>query len=836
MRKWHTALAATLVIVGLTTQIAHAHPADMYFQSLAVHLAPDGVRVDWTIAPGPLLAGAAWNEADQNQDRIISEAEMRAWAEQRVPDFSATLDGATALAWRLVSVEWPASFDTFIVGDESIRLHLAGDWALAISDGANVHHLDLHNQYQEPFSTNWFALHGVEGLGFETPTQQNGQLAFDFAISGVEGEMFKAYWDSGTPSIVATAGAPAEATPQSPQGRRASEILAQLVRVPKPSPLFYLTATVTAILLGALHALMPGHGKAIVAAYLVGSRGTLGQAVGLGSIVTLTHTGSVLALGLIALTASRYILPTTLFPVLEVASGLLIVGLGGGLLYQRWRYWRAYRRQRSEAAAREPVYERDEATGRTRIIINQPVLEPGPPHEHKFLPRPGDRVTWRSLLAMGVSGGLVPCPDAIAILLIAVTVNRILLGLSLIVAFSMGLAVVLIAIGIVTVQSRRLLVRQQALRRLEPAMPLVSAALVLVMGLGLTFSAVRRTGLLSFKTQPPLPAAQFRLNEAHVLYLDIDESGHSQLFTVPVAGGEPLTLTHEPLDVMGYSLSPDGSTIAYTVAREQRGTEIALIGVDGDDWRQALSCPGLICNRAVWSPDGQRLVYERLCFTGKNAFATPSLWWLAPASGETRPLFQDERLPGSDLRWSADGRWVSYVSLSSTGAALQIYDSESGHSQALPVRVSQPAVWSPKSSVALMIGNKPWEEKYRSCLLRFDPESGELADLSEPASAENHTAAWSPDGAWIAVVRRELTGPGDELGVQIWVMRADGSEARPLTDTPDLFPGTPVWSPDGNTLLFERHSLEARGIWVMDIKTGEMRRIVGSGHWPVWLP
>jgi ABC-type nickel/cobalt efflux system permease component RcnA/Tol biopolymer transport system component len=827
------ALAATVVMAGLTARIAHAHPADMYFQSLALHLAPDGVRVAWTISPGPLLASAVWSKADRDQDHVIGEEEARAWVEGRVPDLSATLDGAAGLAWRLVSVEWPTSFDTFIVGDESIRLHLVGDWPPGLSDGASVHHLDLHNQYQEPFSTNWFALHGVEGVRFETPTQQNGQLAFDFAISGDGGETFKAAWDSGTPSLAVAGDSPAESASQPLPDRRTSEILTRLIRAPEPSPLFYLTATVTAILLGALHALTPGHGKAIVAAYLVGSRGTLAQAVGLGSIVTLTHTGSVLALGLIALTASQYVLPTTLFPVLEMASGLLIVGLGGGLLYRRWRYWRAYRRLLSEAAARQPVYERDEATGRTRIVINQPIIEPGPPHEHKFLPRPGDRVTWRSLLAMGVSGGLVPCPDAIAILLIAVTINRVLLGLSLIVAFSVGLAVVLIAIGIMMVQGRRLLVRRRALRRLEPAMPFISAVLVLGLGLGLTFGAARRIGLLAFEASPA-PGARFRLDEARILYLDADEMGHSQLSIVPIAGGEPLTLTQEPLGVMGYSLSPDGSTVAYTAAQEERGTEIALIGADGSDRRQALSCPGLICDRAAWSPDGQRLVYERLYFAGKSGFAAPSLWWLALESGETGPLFQDERLPGSDLRWSADGRWISYVSLGSAGAALQIYDSESGHSQAVPARVSQPAIWSPTSSVALMIGDRLWEEGYRSYLLRFDPQSGELTDLSEPASVEDLAAAWSPDGAWIAIVRRELPGAG--LGAQIWVMRPDGSEARPLTDTADLAPGTPVWSPDGNTLLFERYSLEARGIWVMDVETGEMWRIVGSGHRPVWLP
>ncbi|MBL8103574.1 MAG: hypothetical protein JNM02_13655, partial [Anaerolineales bacterium] len=124
----------------------------------------------------------------------------------------------------------------------------------------------------------------------------------------------------------------AERTPQ--------EILLDLVRRKEFSLSFYLFALVIALALGALHALTPGHGKTVVAAYLVGSRGTTLHAVALGTIVTLTHTGSVFLLGIITLAASQYILPTTIIPLLEILSGLLIVGLGFYLLWQRFISWR----------------------------------------------------------------------------------------------------------------------------------------------------------------------------------------------------------------------------------------------------------------------------------------------------------------------------------------------------------------------------------------------------------------------------------------------------------------------------------------------------------------
>ena len=105
-----------------------------------------------------------------------------------------------------------------------------------------------------------------------------------------------------------------------------------------------------------------------------------------------------------------------------------------------------------------------------------------------------ETITWRSLITLGISGGLVPCPDAIAILLVAIAINRILLGLTLIISFSIGLAVVLIAIGLLMVSGSGLFARMDSFNKLAPFMPIASALIVLLLGFGLTYGAVARLG------------------------------------------------------------------------------------------------------------------------------------------------------------------------------------------------------------------------------------------------------------------------------------------------------------------------------------------------------
>jgi nickel/cobalt transporter (NicO) family protein len=204
---------------------------------------------------------------------------------------------------------------------------------------------------------------------------------------------------------------------------------------------------------GALHALSPGHGKAMVAAYLIGTRGTARHAVWLGVTVTITHTIGVFALGLITLALSQYVLPEDLYPWLTLVSGLLVVTVGAGVLRSRFR-----RRHHDHA------------------------------HHHHHHEHPA--VTRRSLIAMGAAAGLIPCPSALVVLLGAIAQHEVALGLLLIVAFSVGLAATLTGLGLAVVYARRILPRGRLSGRVAALAPSVSALAIVLVGCILTAQAV----------------------------------------------------------------------------------------------------------------------------------------------------------------------------------------------------------------------------------------------------------------------------------------------------------------------------------------------------------
>jgi TolB protein len=118
------------------------------------------------------------------------------------------------------------------------------------------------------------------------------------------------------------------------------------------------------------------------------------------------------------------------------------------------------------------------------------------------------------------------------------------------------------------------------------------------------------------------------------------------------------------------------------------------------------------------------------------------------------------------------------------------------------------------------------------------PEGGDLADLSGAGAAvEDNSPAWSPDGAWLAFTRKAA---GASMGRQVWLMRADGREARALTNTPDIHHALPQWSPDGQRLVYQQFPLKmpnpVPSLWLLDVTSGERREVVASGSRPAWLP
>src|SRR5207247_10526671 len=206
-----------------------------------------------------------------------------------------------------------------------------------------------------------------------------------------------------------------------------------------------------ALFWGMAHALSPGHGKTIVTAYLVGQRGTPRHAALLGLIVTATHTIGVFALGAVTLLLSQFIVPDRLYPWLNLVSGLLVVGIGAAVLRARWLHRRAHAH--------------------------------GHHHHHDHHPEAG--TSFRSLFAVGVSGGLLPCPSALVVLLAAISLHRVAFGLVLILAFSTGLALTITGIGLVAVLARSVFRRRSLDGRLIRLLPAARALVILAAGLPL---------------------------------------------------------------------------------------------------------------------------------------------------------------------------------------------------------------------------------------------------------------------------------------------------------------------------------------------------------------
>jgi nickel/cobalt exporter len=322
---------------------------------------------------------------------------------------------------------------------------------------------DLHGRVSVAYDDNNYANRiGWKEIvvGTDTPSTSHELRAYpkDLLQSPLDTSSITTKLDPGNgPDI-----APALSTGKSLEApdRVADAGFASLVGRSHLSALVILASLAAALFWGAAHALSPGHGKTIVTAYLVGQRGTPRHAALLGLIVTITHTIGVFALGLVTLALSQFVVPDRLYPWLNLASGLLVVGIGASVFWARWRHRRAH------------------AHGHRHH------------HHHYHAAGDGTGPGFRSLLAVGVSGGLLPCPSALVVLLAAISLHRVAFGLLLILAFSAGLALSITGIGLVAVLARRVFKRMSFEGRLIRLLPAASALVILAAGLAMTAHAV----------------------------------------------------------------------------------------------------------------------------------------------------------------------------------------------------------------------------------------------------------------------------------------------------------------------------------------------------------
>jgi nickel/cobalt transporter (NicO) family protein len=218
---------------------------------------------------------------------------------------------------------------------------------------------------------------------------------------------------------------------------------------------------------GSVHALTPGHGKALVAGYLVGTKGRPRHALLLGATVTVTHTAGVFALGLVTLLLSQFIVPDQLYPWLTLVSGLLVVAVGASVLRQRLRL------RHADASHLGHVHHGE-----------------GHHHHHHHHHASEESLTSRGILGVGVAAGILPCPSALVVLLSAIALHRIGFGFALIAAFSLGLAATITGIGLVAVLARSFFGRVSLNGGIVRALPAFSAIVILAVGVALTVKAL----------------------------------------------------------------------------------------------------------------------------------------------------------------------------------------------------------------------------------------------------------------------------------------------------------------------------------------------------------
>jgi nickel/cobalt exporter len=441
---------------------------------------------------------------DANHDGTISESEKSTYLSVKVPEILSKLQ--LIIGGRQAAVKGVKSGVQLSPGAGGLEtLKISIDLLVPlhpISGGVSVQFKDENYAAR----TGWKEIIAVSGGGItlldssassKDRSRQLTTYPTDAAPPQDTEASFKVIWGSGGAIASSISKEPVTPSPQPETvGQKPTstprDAFTQAITSRELTPGIIIAGLVIAFFFGALHALSPGHGKAMVAAYLVGSRGTAKHAALLGMVVTITHTLGVFALGFATLVASKYIVPEKLYPILSAISGAAVCGVG---------LWSL--RQRILGLSDGHSHEHDHADGHVHHHHDHPdEHDHVHPHEHTHDHDHGHShgnghhhhlpvgpVTPRALIALGISGGIVPCPSALVVLLAAIALHRIAYGMALITAFSFGLAAVLVAIGLMVVWAREWLDKLPSSGAVFRKLPVASAAMITLIGVVLIVRA-----------------------------------------------------------------------------------------------------------------------------------------------------------------------------------------------------------------------------------------------------------------------------------------------------------------------------------------------------------
>ena len=477
--------AAFLALASPNQALAHPLGNFTVNRYSRIEVYSDVVRVQYVLDLAEIPTFQEINSVDTDSDGVVSDAEAQAFATKTGGDLADSL--SLKLNGESQSLHLTASHATFPEGQGGLQTtRLTATYEAPAPSGlTSLVYLD--SNYADRIGWREIVVLPSTGakLSGDFPTQDVSS-----ALTAYPADQISSPLDSSTVSFSfdATTAVHAPVLSDIPivaaAPERSGTAFASLINVDNLTLKVIILALLAAFAFGALHAVEPGHGKTMVAAYFVGVKGTARQALSLGLIVAATHTVGVLAIGLLAIFGSQWILPERLYPWLSLASGLMVLALGLRLIAQR-------------------------SGGRVIHKLSH-ALPFGHHHEHDHAPATSDGVPpWKTLVAIGLADGLTPSPSALVVLLAAVSLHRIGLGIALIVSFSVGLATVLagISLGLLFFRgamdglSRRgSAMRLPIISRIAPSLasegvvvrtlPMAGALALVVVGLLLTLSAL----------------------------------------------------------------------------------------------------------------------------------------------------------------------------------------------------------------------------------------------------------------------------------------------------------------------------------------------------------
>lgn len=493
----------TLTLLIALPAVALAHPLGNFTVNRYSRLAVTGQQVQliYIVDMAEIPAHQERSQIDRNGDNTIDAAEQEAYVQQLL----ATLQTGLKLQLNGQVQQWTFvdSDLTFPAGQAGLpTLRLVTQWSAPLDEQTALWQAEYRDEnYADRLGWQEVVVQAGAGATLQAssaPAQDVSQELRTYPDSLLQSPLAV---NQATFSFVPVAGRAAAnsataalvnvSTPA--QAGRPVDPFAELIQLTTPSLWTILLALLAAFGWGAAHAFSPGHGKTIVGAYLVGSRGTVRHALFLGLTTTITHTAGVFALGFVTLFAAQFILPETLYPWLSMASGVLVVTIGAIMIKDRVQTFLQGRKHHHHHHHDHDQHDHDHQHGHAH----------GGHHHHHHLPpvaddaNPLQAMTWRNLLALGISGGLLPCPSALVLMLGAISLQRVGFGLALIVMFSLGLASVLTAIGVVLVYAGKFFQRIPESGPLFRFVPVASALFITVVGVGITVQALMSMGIFT---------------------------------------------------------------------------------------------------------------------------------------------------------------------------------------------------------------------------------------------------------------------------------------------------------------------------------------------------